>query len=142
MTVVGGAAVAGSEWQERARFALLALLRFLAERPEIAQMAVMEVLAAGPSAVAERDRAVSRLAALIGEEALAVAPNRAPALLLEVIAGAVLQLIYARVLAGRGDRLEELLPTLMYMVLVALHGPVRAAALAGLGQGPPVAQAG
>lgn len=136
LTVVGGAAAAGSDWSERARFALLALLRYLAERPEVAHMAVIEVLAAGPAALAERDRAVSQLSLLIGDEALAVAPDPAPRLLLEVIAGAILQLIYAQVLAGRGEVLEELLPTFMYMVLVALHGPVRAASLAGIAAAP------
>jgi AcrR family transcriptional regulator len=95
------------------------------------RMAVIEVLAAGPSALAERDRAIALLRALIGEEARRAAPDPAPRLLLEVIAGAILQLIYGRVLDGETSRLEELLPTIMYMVLVALHGPSGAAALAG-----------
>lgn len=132
LAVVGGAAAAGSEWQERTRFALQALLRYLAERPNVAQMAVIEVLAAGPAALAERDQAVALLTSLIGDEALAGSPDPAPELLLEVIAGATLQLIYARVLAGAAEQLEELLPTIMYMVLVALHGPKGAAMRAGL----------
>jgi AcrR family transcriptional regulator len=132
LTVVAAAAAAGRDWEERARFALLALLRYLAERADVAHMAVIEVLAAGPEALAERDRAVVLLSSLIGDEALAVAPDPAPRLLLEVIAGGVLQLIYARVLQERGEQLEELLPTIMYMVLVALHGPAGAAAASGL----------
>jgi hypothetical protein len=72
------------------------------------------------------------LRALIGEEALRAAPDPAPPLLLEVIAGAILQLIYGRVLDGESSELEGLLPTIMYMVLVALHGPAGAAALAGM----------
>lgn len=132
LAAVGGAAAAAGDWQERARLALLAMLRYLAQRPDLAHMAVIEVLAAGPAALAERDRAVALLTALVGEEALAAAPDPAPRLLLEVIAGAILQLIYARVLAGRTDTLEELLPTSMYMVLVALHGPRGAACQAGL----------
>ena len=132
LTVASGAAAAGSDWQERARFALQALLRYLAERPDVAHMAVIEVLAAGPVALAERDQAVALLASLIGDEALAVSPAPAPPLLLEVIAGATLQLIYARVLAGASEQLEELLPTIMYLVLVALYGPAGAATKSGL----------
>lgn len=132
MTVVGGVAGVGGDWRERARLALLALLRYLAERPDFARMAVIEVLAAGPAALAERDRAIALLRTLIGEEALRAAPDPAPRLLLEVIAGAILQLIYGRVLDGESSQLEGLLPTIMYMVLVALHGPAGAAALAGM----------
>jgi AcrR family transcriptional regulator len=132
MAVVAGAASAGGEWQEQARFALGALLRFLAQRPDLAHMAVIEVMAAGPAPLAERDQAIASLAALIGEEALVVAPDPAPRLMLRTVAGAILQLIYARVLADRADELEELLPTCMYMVLVAMHGPAGAAHRAGL----------
>jgi AcrR family transcriptional regulator len=138
LSIVGGAAAAASDWQERARLALLALLRYLSDRPDVAHMAVIEVLAAGPAALAERDRAVTLLTSLIGDEALAVAPNPAPRMLLDVIAGAILQLIYARVLSGRGDKLEELLPTSMYMLLVAMHGPIGAAARSGLLDTPAV----
>lgn len=138
VAVVGGAAATASGWQERARLALLALLRYLGDRPDVAHMAVIEVLAAGPAALAERDRAVTLLTSLIGDEALAVAPDPAPRMLLDVIAGAILQLIYARVLSGRGQKLEELLPTSMYMVLVALHGPTGAGVKSGLLRTPAV----
>ena len=131
MAVVTAAASAGGDWQERARFGLVALLRFLAEQPDVAHMAVIEVMAAGPSALAERDKAVVSLAALIGEPALAEAPHLPP-LLLRTVSGAILHLIYDRVRAGRSAELEQLLPTSMYMVLVAPLGPAGAAAAAGL----------
>jgi len=130
--VVMAAAAAGGDWRERARFALLAMLRYLAERPDVAHMAMIEAQAAGPAALAERDQTAALLSSMIGEEALAVAPEAPPRLLFEVIAGAIVQLIYTRVLAGESERLEELLPTIMYMVLVAMHGPSSAAAQAGL----------
>jgi AcrR family transcriptional regulator len=132
LTVIDGVAAVGSDWQERARLVLMALLRYLGDRPDVARMAVIEVLAAGPAALAERDRAVAVLRRLIGDEALETAPDPAPSLLLEVIAGAVLHLIYSRVLEGRCEQLEGLLPTIMYMVLVALHGPAGAAERAGM----------
>lgn len=132
MAIVGGAAAAGGDWQERVRLALLALLRYLAERADVAHVAVIEVLAAGPAGIAERDRAIGLLRSLIGDEALAAVPEPAPRLLLEVIAGAILELIYARVEEGRSNELEGLLPTIMYLVLVSPDGPSGAAIKAGL----------
>ena len=127
-----GAASAAGDWEERARFAIAALLRFFAQRPDYAHMGVIEVMAAGPAAVAERDQALTAIASLIGDDALALAPQPAPQLLLRTVAGGGLQLIYAWVLAGRSAELERLLPTIMYMVLCAPHGPAGAAARAGL----------
>lgn len=132
MAVVTAAASAGDGYEERARFGLLALLRFLSEQPDVAHMAVVEVMAAGAPAVAERDNAVAALTALIGEPVLAEAPYPLPTLLLRMVSGAILQLIYIRVLAGREAELEELLPMIMYMVLVASQGPASAAARVGL----------
>jgi hypothetical protein len=108
------------------------MLRHLAERPDLAYMSVIEVNAAGSAALGVRDEVVGLLAALIGDEAFVSAPDPAPRLLLRTIGGAILQLIYASVLAGRDRDLEELLPTIMYIVVVALDGPPDAARRAGL----------
>jgi AcrR family transcriptional regulator len=127
LAIVGAAASAGADWEERARFGLVALLRFLAEQPDVTHVAVIEVMAAGPDALAERDKAVASLAALVEEQPGSM-PNPPPALLVRTVSGAILQLIYSRVRAGRGGALEELLPTIMYMVLVASNGRAGAAA--------------
>ena len=101
-------------------------------RSDLVYMAVIEVNAAGPAALGVRDEAVGLLAALIGDEAFVTAPEPAPRLLLRTIGGSILQLIYASVLAGHDRELEELLPTIMYIVLVAIDGPQDAAIRAGL----------
>lgn len=132
MAMVTAAASAADGYEERARLGLLTLLRFLAEQPDLAYMAVVEVMAAGPEAVAERDNAVAALTALIGEPVLAEAPHPLPDMLLRTVSGAILQLIYSRVLAGRAAELEALLPMIMYMVLVASQGPENAALKVGL----------
>lgn len=137
--VVSSAAAAGIEWHDRVRSALAALLRFFAARPDFAHMAVIEVMSAGPEALAERDAAVALFASLLGDEAMAAAPEPAPHLLLETIAGAISHLIYDTVLADRAEELEQLLPTIMYMVLVPMHGPVGAAAHAELAPEIPTA---
>ncbi len=132
LSVVAAAASAGKDWEESARYGLVALLRFLAEQPDVAHMAVVEVMAAGPLALGERDKAVASLAALIAEPTVAQAPSPAPDILTLTVSGAILQLIYAWVLAGRSSDLEQLLPMIMYMVLVASRGPAGAASQAGL----------
>src|SRR5579862_936269 len=132
LTVVAAAAPADGGWEDHVRLGMVALLRFFAAHPEVAYMAVVEVMAAGPEAIAERDRAVAALAALLREGSPAVVPARSRELRLRTVAGAILQLIYAWVLAGRGLELERLLPTIMYLVLVALHGPAAAAGMAGM----------
>jgi AcrR family transcriptional regulator len=130
--LVASAAAAGTDWRERTRSALGALLRFLAARPDVAHMGVIELMAAGPEALAERDSLVAAFTSLLGEEALASAPEPAPRRLLETIAGTIWQLIYASVLANRAEDLEQLLPVIMYLVLVPMHGPPGAASRAHL----------
>jgi AcrR family transcriptional regulator len=71
--VVASAAAASAEWPEQVSSALAALLRFFAAHPDVAYMGVIEVMAAGPEALAERDAAVAGFAALLGDEPLAAA---------------------------------------------------------------------
>lgn len=123
---------AGSDWRDRAESALSTLLRALAERPDVARMLLIEVGAAGAEALAERDRVILRLGCLIGQDALGRAEPTTPGLLLRNVAGSIVGLIYAWVLAGRTGELEQLLPACTYLALVALEGPGSAAARAGL----------
>jgi AcrR family transcriptional regulator len=132
LTVVGGAPPLKGRWEERVRLGMVALLRYLAERDDVAHMAVIEVMAAGPVALDERDRAIAALAALLREGSPDLLPTQVRELRLRTVSGAILHLIYATVLAGRSAELERLLPSIMYLVLVALHGPTEAASQAGL----------
>ena len=132
ITAVAAAASVGDDWEERTSFALGALLASLAKLPEVARMTVIEAMAAGPAAMAERDQVVARLSSLIGDDVFTLVSDPAPPLLLPMIAGAAFELIYGRVLEGRAAELERLQPALMYLVLVALHGPTGAAVRSGL----------
>jgi AcrR family transcriptional regulator len=132
LAAVGGAASVGGDWQERVRLGLAALLRHLTERPDLAHMGVIDMKAAGLPALAERDRTIMSLASLIGDDAVTIVSHPAPRLLWRTTAGAIAQLIYGYVLEQRTAELEELLPTIMYLVLVAVEGRTRAAARAGL----------
>lgn len=132
MATVVAAGSAGVDPEERTVFALAAFLRFFAERPAVAHMGVIEVMAAGPAALAERDQTILALASLNSDNALMAVSGPTPGLLPRMIAGAILQLVYDMVLAGNADELEQLVPLSSYMMLVPRHGPREAAARAGL----------
>ncbi len=123
--VIDAASASGHSWHERLRLGVAAGLRFFATQPDVARMAVIEVLAAGPAALAERDTGLARLARL-GDEAFEAGDGAAPRLLLEMISGGIAQLVYTWVLHGRASELEQLQPAIMYLALVPFLGPLDA----------------
>jgi AcrR family transcriptional regulator len=126
-------------WPEQLRAAFEWALSALAEHPHEARIAFLEVLAAGPRALARRDRALNELAALLtpGFEA-SPAGAAVPASMPDAIAGAMFELIGSRLRNGDAGQLPELLPDLLFCALAPFLGPVAAAeALA-----PPVAVGG
>ncbi len=115
-------------WEQTVRQALAATLRFFATHVDVAHLAVIEVLAAGPRALAARDEALRRLVTFaVAEDSLPVAAQPPPMLLLQVLAGAVSQTVYAEVLHGRAADIEALEPMLTYLLLAPMYGPAGAA---------------
>ncbi len=102
-----------------------AFLGYAADEPELAWLCVVEVLAAGPRALARRDEAMSRFAAFLergrGDDAADVPP-----VLTEVIVGGVYEVIYARILNRETARLPDLLPDVLYVWLAPFVGAARA----------------
>ncbi|WP_231330048.1 TetR/AcrR family transcriptional regulator [Actinomadura graeca] len=93
----------------RLRAGLGALLDFLAAEPLAARMCVVEVMAAGPDAVARRDEVKQHFNATIVTHLLALYPGcPEPELTAEVIVGGVHEVVYSRI--SRGE--AHLLPTL------------------------------
>ncbi|WP_447002654.1 TetR/AcrR family transcriptional regulator [Saccharothrix isguenensis] len=116
------------DFVEAARAGLECCLRVLAEDPAVAGMVIVEVLSAGPEALQRRREVLSALTDRIvqASQALPETPI-GPELTAETIVGAVLQVIYNRVSRGEADRLPDLLPDLLYNVLVPFLGHRRAA---------------
>lgn len=119
-------------WPERMRRGLATLLHILAAEPAFASLAVVEVLAAGPRALACR-RAL--LASYI--DFFAAAPRRAgqpevPRVAIEAVIAGVYGVIFDHVSTGRVTELPDRLPELTYVVLAPFIGPRAAAAAAGL----------
>ena len=123
------AAAIDAPWPERLRAALAWRLRALATRPHEARVAFVEVLAAGPRALALRERAAYELAPLFvpGFEA-APAGAAIPRSMPTAVAGALAELIATHVRSGDAAGLPALLPDLLFCALAPFVGPVAAAA--------------
>jgi len=116
-------------WRDRVRSGLGEFLRFLAAEPNFARMCIVEVLAAGPSALQRRDGAM-RMFTVFFEAGRQEAPPTMPPLpdlVSESVVGAIYEIIYSRILRNRTEELPDLLPDLMYIALVPYLGPEEAA---------------
>ena len=110
---IAGAASETAGWEERILAGVRAYLRALAAAPEVARVFTVEILSAGPSALARRRAVLRRFAAHIqGQVAEAIAggaPTRplsdAAAL---ALVGAIHELVLATLEEGRGDALPAL----------------------------------
>jgi AcrR family transcriptional regulator len=126
---VGREFEANETFPARVRGCLGAFLHFVASEPAFADMCIVEVMAAGPQAVARRNQAMQAFVALIQQGAdEAGGTRRAPALAAETIVGGIYEVVYARILQGEGARLPELLPDLAFSLLLPYIGHEDAAA--------------
>jgi AcrR family transcriptional regulator len=111
---------AGSDWHDRTRAGIHAYLRWLAAEPALARVFLIEIAAAGPDALACRERLRDRYA----ERMRALQDGHA---VREEIAHAVVaaadDLVVRRLRAGEDVR--ELEPVLVELQLALLRGPVR-----------------
>lgn len=115
-------------WPDRARAGLEALLAALAEEPELARLAIVDVGAAGPAAQRRFRAAVQRLTPLFDEgRDFAPAGRNLPANTSRMAIGAVTGLIADELVAGRGEQLPNLISDLLFATLVPYIGPEAAA---------------
>ncbi|WP_019819251.1 TetR/AcrR family transcriptional regulator [Saccharomonospora saliphila] len=116
----------------RVETALATVLRFLAENPAEAHLAVVEVLAAGPEALRRRHESVRAVVALVDRDLCALAEShgarRPPSITAETVVGGVVEVLYSRIVRGETDGLPELLGDLVYCALLPYLGPAAAAA--------------
>lgn len=111
----------GEAWEEGLARAYAALLRTLASEPDLAHLAVVDVLAAGPRALARREATLRRFARFIDftrERAeLAATP---PTLVGQAIVGGIHELIYSQLVRGRAATLPELTDELLHYTFMLL----------------------
>jgi len=105
--------------QERLRAGVGAFLQFLAGGPELARMCIVEVLAAGPRAIARRNEAMRMFAEIIEDNIHELVPScRRPALTAETIVGCIHEAVFSRILTGRIDELPGLADDLLVAILM------------------------
>lgn len=130
-------------WRVRVRAGLAALLEFLDDEPEVAQLTIVESLGAGPRLLESRRRALSPLIAAVDEgrgEAKGRSGDAAASpLTAEGVVGAVLSVLHARlvergrprasagVASAKGDlHMAGLTSQLMSIVVLPYLGPAAA----------------
>jgi AcrR family transcriptional regulator len=115
----------------RVRDSLNAFLTFVAEEPAFADMCIVEVMAAGPNAIERRNRTMAAFAEMIEKAAAEELPKSKlpPALTAETLVGGIYEVVYSRVLQGRGAELPELLPDLLFSVVLPYMGQETATSL-------------
>jgi AcrR family transcriptional regulator len=107
---------------------LRVFLEFVASEPHYADMCIVEVLAAGPAALARRNGVMGAFAALLEEGASNLPEARNPRkLTVETLVGGIYEVVYARVLTGQTAELPALLPDLAFALLLPYLGREAAA---------------
>jgi AcrR family transcriptional regulator len=114
-------------WLDRMRSGLATIVDLFALDPELARTAIVEVAAAGADARQRHWNAISRFTEFL-EDGKELADGRdLPENIALMAAGAVSGLIFDELLTGRAERLPELLPDLLFAMLVPYIGPSAAA---------------
>ena len=116
----------GASWPERIEAGLQAVLAHLAAHPEEARFALVEVLAAGPKALARRDAALRQFTGFI-ETGRSESTVDLPGSTAQTIAGGIAELLYSEVLHGAAARLPARLPELVFLIVLPFLGADRAA---------------
>ena len=121
------AAAPCGEWPDQVVAELRAALRFFASEPELAQLGLVDSLAAGP-VVAERFRAtlLSFAPLLAPGRALRASDRPLPGSREESLLGGLASLMTRSIATGKAEQLEELLPDLVEFVLTPYLGPEQA----------------
>jgi AcrR family transcriptional regulator len=105
--------------QDRLRAGIRAYMEFTASKPEVARMCIVEVLAAGPRAMAKRSEAMRMFAEIIEDNIHELMPGcRQAALTAEMIVGGLHEVVLSRILANRIDELPGLVDDLMATIMI------------------------
>jgi AcrR family transcriptional regulator len=130
---VGQAFDEEADWPHAVRAGIAAMLRFLSAEPNLARLCMVEALVAGPVVVERYDAAIQSFVPYFqgGRD------GRSPEVLArlsptteEALVGGMMSLISRRIIAGKTDELEVLLPDLVEFTLTPYLGSDEAAKIA------------
>jgi AcrR family transcriptional regulator len=130
---VSAAFEAEDEWPRAIKAGIEAMLEFLAAEPNLARLCMVEALVAGPAVVERYDAAIQSFVPYFQEgrkgrpkEVLArLSPTTE-----EALVGGMVSLISRRIIAGKAEELEKLLPDLVEFTLTPYLGSAEAAKIA------------
>lgn len=114
-------------WLERVRSGLTALVELFALDPALARTAVVEVASAGADARQLHWNALNRFTQFLEGGRELAGGRQLPDNIAVMAAGAVSGLIFEELATRGADRLPELLPDLLFAMLVPYIGPAAAA---------------
>ena len=114
-------------WPDRIRLGLGNFLNLLADRPNAAKMCLVDVLAAGPKALARRDAVMRQFTHYI-EQGRAETSVELPGMTSLALIGGIYELLYSEILHGATAHLPAKLPDVLYWVVHPFLGEERAAA--------------
>ena len=117
----------GAPWTDRVAAGLEAMLQHLADHPDEARFAIVEVLAAGPRALARREAALRQFTGFI-DSGRAEASVELPGTTSLSLVGGINELLYSEILHGSASQLPRRLPDLMFWIALPFLGPDRASA--------------
>lgn len=118
---------ADAPWAERIRTSMAAFLELLADWPEGARFAIVDVLAAGPKALVRRDAALRQFSEFV-EAGRNQSSNDLPGLTSVAIVGGINELLYSEAIHGATKNLPARLPDIVYWITQPFLGPEGAAA--------------
>lgn len=114
-------------WVSRVRKGLETLIEIFALEPELARTAVVEVAVAGADARQLHWDAVNRFKGYLEAGRDVESDKELPEQISVMAVGAVSGLIFDELVAGRAEQLRELMPDLLFAMLVPYLGPTAAA---------------
>jgi AcrR family transcriptional regulator len=117
---------AGRPWAERVKDAVSVLASDIGSDPAAAKFAIIEVLAAGPRALARRDAGLRRFHGFI-DAGRAESSLELPGLTSTAIVGGIYELLYSEILHGATAQLPGRVPEIVYWITQPFLGPERAA---------------
>lgn len=130
---VGQAFDEEDDWPHAVRAGIGAMLRFLAAEPNLARLCMVEALVAGPVVVERYDSAIQSFVPYFQSGRDGRSPevlSRLSPTTEEALVGGMMSLISRRIIAGKTDELESLLPDLVEFTLTPYLGSDEAAKIA------------
>jgi len=130
MAITKAAIDAEETFEGKASAGFRAFLELLAASPAFAKMCIVEVLAAGPEAIARRARTMEEFTSFFEDGARETLTRENPPspLIAETIVGGVYETVYRRIARGETGELPRLLPDLTESALLPYVGEARATA--------------